>query len=124
MSNLIFHAEDNVDEANCIENFDDSIDFYVIVLNSFLKEADKIEDELNTFFEAKEIDEYRVSVHGLKSTSASVGFISLSENSRVLEFCCKNDDWNGVEKGHKALIEQLKASVALIRKRLNEYEEK
>lgn len=74
MSDYIFMPEDNVKEAECIEAYDNSIDFYLLVLKSFIKDSEKIMSNMQTFYDESDMEKYRITVHGLKSLSASVGF--------------------------------------------------
>lgn len=124
MSDYIFLPEDCVSESECIISYDNSIDFYALVLKSFVKESIKIINNMKSFIEQGDIEQYRIIVHGLKSSAASVGFSELSKHAKESEYCCKGLDWDGAVKRHDALIDELQNVVSLIEDRVSQRQER
>ena len=124
MADYLFLPEDKVTAKECIAAFDNSIDFYLLVLNSFVKESAKIIEHMNVYKKANDMEQYRITVHGLKSSAASVGFTGLSEHAKESEQCCKALDWNGAVARHDALLKELKEAIALINTRISERQER
>lgn len=68
-------------------------------------------DEIEKLFEAKDYANYRVAVHALKSTSLTIGAKILSEMAKALEFACKDNDFDFVEKNHRQCMDLYKETV-------------
>lgn len=124
MADYIFLPEDNVDEASCISAFDNSIDFYLLVLNSFVKESAKILNHMRRFASSNDMEQYRMTVHGLKSSAASVGFLDLSAHAKESEQCCKALDWSGALTRDDVLRKELENAVGLINTRVMQRQER
>lgn len=79
------------------------IDFYVA--------ADMLKDKLQGLFADIEKEDtlalYRIEVHALKSTSASIGALSLSDLARNLEQAAIAKNISGIQALHPVLIEEL-----------------
>jgi len=123
MKDSIFLPEDNVNEKERIAAFDNSIDFYLLILKSFAKEAGKTIKQLPKYIEQEDSEHYRIAVHGLKSTAAAVGFQTLSDHARESEMCCKQSDWDGAKSKNQALLDEVDRALELIEQRIKEYEE-
>lgn len=68
-------------------------DFYLELLEKFVKDEKKKSSDIHSFFEQEDFDNYRIQVHSLKSTSKMIGMDELSENARLAEEAAKN--WDG-----------------------------
>ena len=79
--------------------FHDSIDSTISVLNELY---DNIEDE-------NALKEYRIKVHALKSTSATIGALILSKLARLLEVAAIDGNIARIRSLHSVFIEELKA---------------
>ena len=79
--------------------FHDSIDSTISVLNELY---DNIEDE-------NALKEYRIKVHALKSTSATIGALILSKLARLLEVAAIDKNIARIQSLHSVFIEELKA---------------
>lgn len=82
-----------------------------IILIEFYDSLDELCEKLNGLFNA--IDEegnlalYRMEVHALKSTSASVGALQMSEQAKQLEMAAADGDMEFISTHHSALIENI-----------------
>ena len=70
-----------------------------------------IPDKLNLYFEDIEQEEalknYRIEVHALKSTSATVGALLLSKLARILEAAALNGEVDKIKVLHAILLEEI-----------------
>ncbi len=85
----------------------DSKEFFIEMLNDFIDD-DKSE-ELTKFLSDGDVNAYKVSVHGLKSTSLIVGATELSEKAKALEAAAKDGDLETIKNNHGALLENYAA---------------
>lgn len=83
-----------------------NVDLYVEILKEFIH--DDREQRLTGFLEAKKWEDYRILVHSLKSASRTIGIEDLSEEARLLEFACKDGNYEYVEENHGAVMEHFR----------------
>ncbi|MGN0132118.1 MAG: ATP-binding protein [Lachnospiraceae bacterium] len=83
--------------------------FYEEVLREYIQ-TDK-EVRLEQFFDARDWDNYRTIIHALKSTSLTIGAVSLSEDAKALEMAAKNLDENYIVSHHEAVMDEYKSLV-------------
>lgn len=83
-----------------------------VILNDFFESLDELCEKLNGLFdvirEEDNIALYRMEVHALKSTSASVGALSISDQARELERAAIDQNISLIEKKHPDLIEDIR----------------
>ena len=91
----------------------DSMEFYKEVMEEYIN-GDKT-GQLNSLFEQKDWQNYRILIHSVKSNSMSIGAVTISEQAKALEFATRDEDIEYIEKEHDGfvkdygnLIEQLK----------------
>lgn len=80
-------------------------------LMDFYRSLDALKTKLNEF-EAEltvsdYLDQYRIEVHALKSTAATVGALLLSKLARILEVAAKEEDLDKIHLLHPVLIEEI-----------------
>lgn len=81
-------------------------DFYIELLTSFVDGADSKESELGNFFEKKDMKNYGIVVHALKSTAKMIGADSLSDNAKQAEAAAKADNLEYITAHHEELMMQ------------------
>ena len=79
-------------------------DFYSEMLETFSKQAKEKLPRLKELYTSKSWNEYRIEVHGLKSTSRTVGADILSDMALTLESACRENDTATIEENHETLI--------------------
>ena len=84
--------------ANCM----DSKEFYVEMVKEFLT-GDK-SGELEAALNESDWREYRVVVHGLKSTSLVIGAVEFSELAKTQEFAARDGKIDELKAKHAALM--------------------
>lgn len=63
-------------------------------------------EKLSTFFEEKDLPNYQIVIHGVKSTSLTIGLRDLSEQAKQLEMACKENNWEYVEGCHAKVYDK------------------
>ncbi len=79
-------------------------EFYEEMLKEYTQ-ADKVA-QMEQFFDARDWENYRTIVHALKSTSLTIGAISLSEEAKELEMAAKAGDESYIISHHQAVMEK------------------
>lgn len=80
-----------------------SEEFYREMLISY-RQSGKYE-ELQNYYDIEDIENYRIVVHALKSTSLSIGAADISEKAKSLELAAKENDWEYIHEHHSELME-------------------
>ncbi|MBR5178092.1 MAG: response regulator [Lachnospiraceae bacterium] len=80
-------------------------DIYLSLLEQYANEYDEKLAKIEDFYKKKDIDNYIIMVHALKSTSLMIGDKSLSEEAKSLEMAGKNKDLEFIEKNHRAIMD-------------------
>lgn len=121
MGNRLFKDNDGIDEDACLKMYDGNYDFYRIVLEALCKEIGQTFVKMQETFDAKDTENYRISVHGLKGSGASCGagyLVSLATESNAL---LKEGKWEEAQKFHQPILDELQRLMTLIPERLEEY---
>ena len=90
------------------------LDFYTEMLGDFVGSAAKREEALTGFFRSMDVNNYRITVHSLKSASKTVGAMELSKAAEALELAAKMNDKTKIKENHTALISDLHKTISLI----------
>lgn len=77
--------------------------FYVSMLETYLENS-RLEDMKN-FFEQRDFENYRITVHSIKSTSLTIGAAELSGEAKGLEMAQKSGDIGYIEENHQRVYE-------------------
>ena len=80
-------------------------DIYMSLLEQYANEADEKLASIEDFYKKKDIENYTILVHALKSTSLMIGDKSLSEEAKSLEMAGKGNDLEFIEKNHRAVMD-------------------
>ncbi|MBR1638097.1 MAG: response regulator [Treponema sp.] len=89
-----------------LENFNNEKDFYKDILKSYLAD-DKI-SRLEQFKKEEKWDDYRILVHALKSTSATIGASVVSEKAKLLETAAREGDIEYILTNHEIAMKEYK----------------
>lgn len=66
--------------------------------------------------ESKDWDNYRILVHALKSTSLTIGAVSLSEGAKALEMAAKDGDVDYILSHNQEVMEKYTGLLNVLRK--------
>ncbi len=78
--------------------------FYIEMLKEYIQ-SDK-ESDMKKFYEQKDWSNYRIVVHGLKSSSLTIGAVTLAEGARALETAAKEANADYIESHHEEVLER------------------
>lgn len=84
----------------------DSKSFYIEMLEEFA--AGKKDEELTVFLQNEDWDNYRITVHALKSNAKTIGATELFEKARMQEMTAKENRTEEVKANHLILAKQYK----------------
>lgn len=79
----------------------DTVDNYYHTISSSLDEIEEFYSDIKN-----NIDNYRIKVHALKSTSALIGAMTVSSLAKLLEFAAKDKRFDTISSLHSTLIEE------------------
>lgn len=84
-----------------------SEDFYKEMLTTYV-DNNKV-SELEDCFKEEDLENYRIQVHALKSTSMSIGAVTLSEEAKALEMAAKEERVGYIEEHHDEVVKDYKS---------------
>ena len=115
-------SSDLIDRELAMSYCGDSEELYLIMLNCYLEESEDRLKKLCEFYEQKDIDNYRITAHSLKSTSLNIGAKSLSEEARSHEFAARDKNFEPISADFDNLLENYKAVLSEVQKTIKELE--
>lgn len=80
-------------------------ELYYQILDMYVESGLEKQGYINQLFEAKDWKNYIIEVHALKSSSQSIGVLSLFELAKKLEFAGKAGEYDVIEHEHAILSE-------------------
>lgn len=98
----------DIDVDKGIQN-NGSIRSYLSILDMFLVHIDDSAREIDALYQEKDIKNYTIKVHAVKSTARMVGAINLGEEAQELENACKQNDFKYISQHHEIFIENYKS---------------
>ncbi len=97
------HMKD-VDVRKAMESREGSISDYIKVLDLYYLEGQDKIDEIRSAYNDKDFDNYEIYVHGLKSTSLSIGADGLSDMAKAHEFAAKDNNIKFIDENIDTLL--------------------
>ncbi|MBR6101760.1 MAG: response regulator [Ruminococcus sp.] len=82
----------------------DDMELYTGLLEQFVKEAPEKREKMNAFYREKDIHNYEILVHALKSTSRMIGQNTVGDRAAALELAAKEQRFEEIEQGHDELM--------------------
>ncbi len=98
----------DIDVDKGIQN-NGSIRSYLSILDMFLVHIDDSAREIDALYQEKDIKNYTIKVHAVKSTARMVGAINLGEEAQELENAGKQNDFKYISQHHESFIENYKS---------------
>lgn len=96
----------DVDSRGVLDKREMTLNDYMKLLELFYLEGASKLREIQTAYENKDIDNYEIYVHGLKSTSLTIGANDLSKHAKEHEFAAKDKDIDYINKNYEKLCEE------------------
>lgn len=100
----------------------DNEEFYLEMLRMYLD--DERHEKICREYAKEEWENYRVSVHALKSTSLAIGAITMSEQAKALELAAKKGDLSYIRANHEAVMRQYRELLTWMEEALTDAGEK
>ncbi|MFV0516259.1 MAG: ATP-binding protein [Aminipila sp.] len=108
----------NVEKGICYSG--NNLNNYIKVLEIYSNSGQEISDKIKAAYLNEDWEIYRIIIHGLKSTSLSIGAEELSEKCKLLELACSKKDISYLLCHHNGVLTLLDKVLALIREYLRE----
>lgn len=93
-----------LDTATGLEYCADSEEFYIEVLKEYVA-GNRIQG-LKESFAAVDMENYRVHIHAVKSSSLTIGATELSAHAKMLEKAAADKDWEFVKDNHESVLNE------------------
>jgi CheY-like chemotaxis protein len=103
-----------VDESKIMELYDGDMDIFLPVLRSYLSVIPASLEKMRAV-SAETLESYKISVHGVKSTSESIGTMDARKMAAELEALAKAGDLSGVLAKNDALLRHVDKLLGNIR---------
>jgi len=100
----LFQLYPDIDFSSGLSACGDSYEIYIDVLKTYAAEPEA--DKLNIFLEKRDVKNYQILVHGVKSASKSVGLTRLAEQAFALENAAREADWDFITAHHAGFIDE------------------
>ncbi|MDO5520450.1 MAG: ATP-binding protein [bacterium] len=97
-----------------IEKFGGNVVLYLNVLRTYLQDIKDRKIELISLYEEKDVKNFNICVHALKSASYNVGANTLGKFSELMEQASKEEDYNWVRSNFNEYIGQMEMVAAAI----------
>lgn len=91
-----------LDTAKGLAYCGESEELYIQIISSYINSPRY--QELKSYYEAKDWDNYRVQVHALKSTSLTIGAVELSDMAKKMELAAREGDIEFLKAHHNELM--------------------
>ncbi|MFI3254148.1 MAG: ATP-binding protein [Eubacteriales bacterium] len=91
---------------------------YLKILGTYYHEGIKLIQNISKNFDDEDFHHYKIQVHALKSSSAAIGAMELSEQARLLEEASNNDNSLYIHENHYEFVETLTSVLENIRESL------
>ncbi|MBP5282758.1 MAG: response regulator [Lachnospiraceae bacterium] len=91
-------------------------ELYQSLLAQYCAEAEEKKEKLRDFLSAKDLKNYTIVVHALKSSSRMIGAESLSEKAKALEAAAKAEDQEFIDGHHDEMMKEYDLVTMIIRK--------
>lgn len=91
----------------------DDEEIFEVIVATYLEEEKTA--ALQQYFDAQDWPNYRITVHGIKSTSYTIGATALGDKAKESEFCIKDGNIDGAISRHEDLMNDYKAMLDNIR---------
>jgi CheY-like chemotaxis protein/anti-sigma regulatory factor (Ser/Thr protein kinase) len=112
----------DLDVETALNRFDNDANVYAEILASYVKNTAPLLDILRAVTR-ESIHNYGVMVHGLKSSSRSIGAISIGERAEDLECAAKAKDFDFIRVNNGRFIERLDELIGHISKYLKKLDD-
>lgn len=110
MKDINFLKEANIDMDSALELLGD-IETYNEILNDFLEVSEERLPKLEAYYQNKDMKNYAIEVHALKSDSKYLGFTKLADMALEHQQKSEENDINYIEKHYPELIKETESII-------------
>ena len=93
-----------INTADALEYCDGDETFYFSLLQLFASEYNEKSKKMNRYLEEKDLKNYEILVHALKSTLRMLGGAVLSDRAKMLEYAAKDGNYELIVQNHDGLM--------------------
>lgn len=68
------------------------------IMRTYIAETEKLAQNIKGYWEARDMELFRIKVHGIKGTSKGVGQMEIGEQAEILEMAAKTDNQPFIER--------------------------
>ena len=97
-----------IDHDAAMEYCAGSEEVYQQVLSMYIEQGTEYMESLSEYYQSHDWDNYRVTVHAVKSTSKTIGAMAFSAVAASMEEAARNEDESALSAKHASFIEQYK----------------
>ncbi len=97
-----FSTLEDINTDDAIRNVGGSKEVYRELLATFY-DSDTM-SEAQQYYDDRDLENYRITVHGLKSSARYIGADNLSDKAKELEDYSKKNDWDSIDREHQNII--------------------
>jgi len=97
----LLHIDRAIGLQYCLDD-----ELYRQVLESYLEQGQEYKEQLLSYYEAKKWHDYAVVAHAIKSSSLSIGAVTLSDLAKEQEFLGKDGNEEEIAKTYDAFYEE------------------
>ena len=117
MKTIDFLKERNVDIDAALELLGDE-DFYNETLNDFYTSSEERKQQLETFKNNNDTENYGILAHSIKSDCKYLGFMKLADTSYQHELAGKGNDMEFINNNYDSYINEYNSIIDLIKEYL------
>jgi HPt (histidine-containing phosphotransfer) domain-containing protein len=107
-----------IDVDAALSVFDGNIQVFLRILQVFVDDTPVQAEKLDGYLREQALQDYSVTVHGIKGSCLFVGANAAAEQALALEVASKNGDLKTVKAGHAALLSCLQELVSACAEKL------
>ncbi|GHU51454.1 hypothetical protein AGMMS49975_04870 [Clostridia bacterium] len=105
-----------------LRRFGDDDEIYLDVLKSYVRNTPPLIEQIRDFDDIKDIKDYGIIVHGIKSSSRSIGADAAGKDAEALEFAAKAKNISFIRERHLDFIKKLEILLFGLHALLAEFE--
>ena len=117
----LFNDNDGMDEDNCLMMYNSDYSFYKLVLETFQQDAVRTLEGMKETFAAKDAENYRILVHGLKGAGGSAGALHLVEMATESNQLLKDGETEKAYALHEPIVKELERLIEIIPERIKSH---
>ncbi|MFI3174272.1 MAG: ATP-binding protein [Bacillota bacterium] len=111
----------SVDTTLGLKRVGGNFSVYLNILEVYYKDGIKCIAKVKAYFDKEDFHNYRVEVHALKSASASIGALDISQKAKLLEDACNTSNWVYVNQNTTEFIDDFNILLENMREALKGY---